>query len=221
MLGQRGAVQGLGQSVDRGKRAFAARQQEAHHVRRDPQLAVGQQLHQQGAQQGLVGRRHGDGIGAAQPRAQVGQLQRPARRRQARRQQQMTAALDHRGPKRKEPFVEQPAIRGPGVECAVEILQQHRLGLAQQRARRCSGQGRGWQNQRSGPGLPDRRQVALARPFRAVDHQCRPRPSGPGLHEAQRRLVGIGGEEVLAPQPPQRRQADDELPSAHSCTRPK
>jgi hypothetical protein len=206
--GERGRVGGDDAAPRRREGTLHVVEEEDDDIFADGELAVGEELEQHRADQGVIGRRHRDIRHGDQARAQIGQRRLPARRRLLRGQQEMQAALGGKIDEVKQ----RPLGRLLGT------VDHHRPGSELgHRARR---KRRGRAEKRSRAGLPDMGEMRFPAAGRTVQRQRGGRPIRPAVEPGDRRRIARGDEEVIGAEGRPMGELKGELGRHHAPARP-
>ncbi len=156
------------------------------HLLADDELTVGEELEQQRADQRVIGCPYLDARHRQQPRAQIRQRRRPARRRKRRGQQNVTALVSGQVEQMEERTFRRPlgALDDDGTR-----FDEGGDGLDRQGIR-CAQQG-------AGARLPDMGEMRLAATRRPVQQHRRSGPVGPAIEQGDGRLVARRDEEII------------------------
>ena len=167
------------------------------------ELAVGEELDQHCGEEVVVRRLEAGDRRHAEPAREVGEHDRPARRRLAAADHQASAAGGE-----VVAEVEERDLGGAVASQPVHVLDGER------RVRRQGGEverGEVAEDRRPAPRRPDVGEMRLARPLRPGDGQPAARPAGPRLDLRQCQLVRGRDEEVGPPEGGTRGEVEDEL----------
>ena len=168
----------------------------------DRQLAVGEQLDQHAAQEIVVRAADRCDIGRLEPRRKIGEPDLPTRRVGAAGDQHVAFGLARQ--------VDEMEHR-PLVEIGTRCILDHQRIAIEKRRHPLDRQLMDADAVAVAVAAPDLCQVALAAAGRAGQHQHPVRPVGPAIDRRQRRVVGIGDQEVVAAARLDMRQIEGQL----------